>query len=160
MPPPPSTTAGGSNFDKMKMGALMGTGVGLTIGFIFGSFSILRGGPGPRGALATLSQYMLSSAATFGFFMSIGSRALLLLWPLRSLWAMGDPPAGELARPSSPGSPFYQLSWPSPSADLQVIRTDARHALPAGTSPYAQVATEPYRAAFRRAQAEKLARGL
>lgn len=55
------------------MGALMGTGVGLTIGFIFGSFSILRGGPGPRGALATLSQYMLSSAATFGFFMSIGS---------------------------------------------------------------------------------------
>ncbi|WFD43790.1 subunit of TIM23 translocase complex [Malassezia psittaci] len=30
-------------------------------------------GPGPRGALATLSQYMLSSGATFGFFMSIGS---------------------------------------------------------------------------------------
>lgn len=60
----------------VKMGALMGTGVGLTIGFIFGSFSILRGGPGPRGALATLSQYMLSSAATFGFFMSIGSVSL------------------------------------------------------------------------------------
>ena len=51
----------------------MGGSVGLTIGFIFGSFSILKGGPGPRGALATLSQYMLSSAATFGFFMSIGS---------------------------------------------------------------------------------------
>lgn len=57
----------------MKMGALMGTGVGLTIGFIFGSFSILRGGAGPRGAMATLSQYMMSSAATFGFFLSIGS---------------------------------------------------------------------------------------
>ena len=32
-----------------------------------------RGGAGPRGALATLSQYMLSSAATFGFFLAIGS---------------------------------------------------------------------------------------
>ncbi|KAJ9107510.1 hypothetical protein QFC21_000966 [Naganishia friedmannii] len=63
----------GGIWQKVKMGALMGSGVGLTIGFIFGSFSILRAGPGPRGALATLSQYMLSSAATFGFFMSIGS---------------------------------------------------------------------------------------
>ncbi|KAJ9123246.1 hypothetical protein QFC22_001442 [Naganishia vaughanmartiniae] len=106
MPPPPQTMGDGGIWQKVgypttvKMGALMGSGVGLTIGFIFGSFSILRqtaypwirGGPGPRGALATLSQYMLSSgtfnlkssaipiltsiistAATFGFFMSIGS---------------------------------------------------------------------------------------
>ncbi|WVQ84724.1 protein mgr2 [Cryptococcus sp. DSM 104549] len=73
MPPPPQTTAGGSTFDKMKMGAIMGSFVGLTIGFIYGSFSVLRAGPGPRGLVATLSQYMLSSAATFGFFMSIGS---------------------------------------------------------------------------------------
>jgi len=51
----------------------MGAGVGLTIGFIFGSWTILRGGAGPRGALPTLSQYMLSSAATFSFFLSIGS---------------------------------------------------------------------------------------
>lgn len=78
---------------SLRMGALMGTGVGLTIGFIFGSWSIIRcvaqpivlgslpsltrlinrGGAGPRGALATLSQYMLSSAATFGFFLAIGS---------------------------------------------------------------------------------------
>ncbi|KAG7090775.1 hypothetical protein E1B28_009860 [Marasmius oreades] len=58
---------------KLKMGALMGSGVGLTIGFIFGSWSIVRHGPGPRGVLATLSQYMVSSAATFGFFLSIGS---------------------------------------------------------------------------------------
>jgi len=51
----------------------MGAGVGLTIGFIFGSYSILRGGAGPRGFLPTLSQYMLSSAATFSFFLAIGS---------------------------------------------------------------------------------------
>jgi len=62
-----------STWQKMKMGAMMGTGVGLTIGFIFGSWTIIRGGAGPRGALPTLSQYMLSSAATFGFFLSIGS---------------------------------------------------------------------------------------
>ncbi|KAG9051174.1 subunit of TIM23 translocase complex [Tulasnella sp. UAMH 9824] len=56
-----------------RMGAMMGGGVGLTIGFIFGSYSILRGGAGPRGFLATLSQYMLGSAASFAFFLSIGS---------------------------------------------------------------------------------------
>lgn len=84
------------------MGALMGGGVGLTIGFIFGSWSIIRfvkfsmdvprqngftndfsrrGGAGPRGALSTLSQYMLSSAATFSFFLAIGSVSYELYIP-------------------------------------------------------------------------------
>lgn len=89
------------------MGALMGGGVGLTIGFIFGSYSILRyvsfptlplsshlrcptysrilatkrGGAGQRGFLATLSQYMLSSAATFSFFLAIGSVRFHLTHP-------------------------------------------------------------------------------
>ncbi|KAG8848525.1 subunit of TIM23 translocase complex [Serendipita sp. 411] len=52
---------------------MMGTGVGLTVGFIFGSYSIMRQGAGPRGFVGTLSQYMLSSAATLGFFLAIGS---------------------------------------------------------------------------------------
>jgi len=64
---------GPSTWDKLKMGALMGGGVGLTIGFLFGSWSILRNGAGPRGVLSTLSQVMLSSAATFSFFLAIGS---------------------------------------------------------------------------------------
>lgn len=36
-------------------------------------FLFWRGGAGPRGFLATLSQYMLTSAATFSFFLAIGS---------------------------------------------------------------------------------------
>lgn len=44
-----------------------------------------RGGAGPRGALSTLSQYMLSSAATFGFFLSIGSVSLFPSTP----WLVG-----------------------------------------------------------------------
>jgi len=46
---------------------LIGTGVGLIIGFIFGATNIIRFGPGPNGMLRTLGQYMLGSAATFGY---------------------------------------------------------------------------------------------
>ncbi|KDE05859.1 hypothetical protein MVLG_03802 [Microbotryum lychnidis-dioicae p1A1 Lamole] len=77
MPPPPKALPPGAEepsvWSKLKMGATMGTMVGLTIGFLFGSFAILRNGAGPRGFLPSLSTYMLSSAATFGFFMSIGT---------------------------------------------------------------------------------------
>ncbi|QDS68450.1 hypothetical protein FKW77_010817 [Venturia effusa] len=77
MPPVPSTAHGGatgpSTFDKLKMGAMMGGSVGLIIGFIFGATNIVRFGPGPNGMIRTLGQYMAGSAATFGFFMSIGT---------------------------------------------------------------------------------------
>ncbi|KAF2421808.1 hypothetical protein EJ08DRAFT_641255 [Tothia fuscella] len=76
MPPVPQGArgvAGPSTFDKLKMGAMMGGSVGLIIGFIFGATSIVRFGPGPNGMLRTLGQYMAGSAATFGFFMSIGT---------------------------------------------------------------------------------------
>ncbi|KAF2485957.1 reactive mitochondrial oxygen species modulator 1-domain-containing protein [Neohortaea acidophila] len=59
-------------YDKARMGAMMGGTVGLIIGLIFGATNIIRYGPGPNGMLRTLGQYMLGSAATFGFFMSIG----------------------------------------------------------------------------------------
>ncbi|KAH9927509.1 reactive mitochondrial oxygen species modulator 1-domain-containing protein [Epithele typhae] len=75
MPPAPIPQGHGAPtvWQKRTMGAAMGAGVGLTMGFLFGGFSILRGGAGPRGVLPTLSQYMLSSAATFSFFLAIGS---------------------------------------------------------------------------------------
>lgn len=76
MPPMPAGVGGHhgpSNFDKWKMGAMMGGTVGVIIGFIFGSVNIMRYGAGPNGITRTLGQYMLGSGATFGFFMSIGS---------------------------------------------------------------------------------------
>lgn len=55
------------------MGGMIGGSVGLVMGFIFGGYSIVRYGAGQNGMMRTLGQYMLGSAATFGFFMSIGS---------------------------------------------------------------------------------------
>ncbi|KFA61884.1 hypothetical protein S40285_06568 [Stachybotrys chlorohalonatus IBT 40285] len=69
----PSGPHGPSNFDKWKMGAMMGGTVGVIIGFIYGTTNIFRYGAGTQGVFRTLGQYMGASGATFGFFMSIGS---------------------------------------------------------------------------------------
>ncbi|KOS20882.1 Protein MGR2 [Escovopsis weberi] len=77
MPPVAPVSIGGqhgpSNFDKLKMGAMMGGTVGVIMGFIFGTVNIFRYGAGSQGIMRTLGQYMGASGATFGFFMGIGS---------------------------------------------------------------------------------------
>ncbi|KAF9180134.1 subunit of TIM23 translocase complex [Haplosporangium sp. Z 767] len=62
-----------SKLERAKVGAMMGGAVGLCIGLVFGGFSLLRNGPGSRGYVNTLAQTMISSTATFAFFMAIGS---------------------------------------------------------------------------------------
>ncbi|EEB06081.1 membrane protein Mgr2 [Schizosaccharomyces japonicus yFS275] len=62
-----------STWDRFKMGALMGSTAGMGIGLVFGTLAVLRYGPGPHGFVRTMGRYIFSSAATFGFFMSIGS---------------------------------------------------------------------------------------
>ncbi|KAI7824682.1 mitochondrial genome maintenance protein [Gamsiella multidivaricata] len=62
-----------SKFERAKVGAMMGGTVGLCIGLVFGGFSLMRNGPGTRGYVNTLAQTMISSTATFAFFMAIGS---------------------------------------------------------------------------------------
>ena len=62
-----------------------------------------RGGAGPRGVLPTLSQYMLSSAATFGFFLSIGSVRVLCCGPTAQEEAESDG-LGDSERRSTPAA--------------------------------------------------------
>ena len=64
---------GGSCFDKVKMGFLMGMTVGMASGLIFGGFSGLRYGLRGRELVGQVGQVMIQGGGTFGCFMSIGT---------------------------------------------------------------------------------------
>ncbi|KAI9327483.1 reactive mitochondrial oxygen species modulator 1-domain-containing protein [Obelidium mucronatum] len=60
------------NFQKMKMGFLMGGTTGACLGFLVGGMTVLRYGPGDKGYLATVGNQMLQTGGFLGFIMSIG----------------------------------------------------------------------------------------
>lgn len=60
-------------WDRITMGATMGGMAGAMIGVLFGGMAIYQYGPGPRGYMRTMGQYMLGSGAMFAMFMGIGS---------------------------------------------------------------------------------------
>ncbi|KAG0229428.1 subunit of TIM23 translocase complex [Actinomortierella wolfii] len=62
-----------SKYERAKVGAMMGGAVGLCIGLVIGGYSLMRYGPGQRGYVDTLARTMVSSTATFAFFMAVGS---------------------------------------------------------------------------------------
>ncbi|CAG8478365.1 9191_t:CDS:2 [Ambispora gerdemannii] len=62
-----------SRIERVKRGAIMGGAVGLCLGLVLGTWTIFKHGPGSRGYINTLSQFMATSAGSFALFMSIGS---------------------------------------------------------------------------------------
>ncbi|THC95778.1 hypothetical protein EYZ11_004731 [Aspergillus tanneri] len=80
---------GPSTFDKMKMGAMMGSS----------TVTIFQYGAGPNGVMRTLGKYMLGSGATFGLFMSIGS-VIRTEGPHNDAWLRARGPPMMLPRQS------------------------------------------------------------
>lgn len=60
-------------FEKIKMGAIMGSSVGAVIGVVVGSMAIYQTGPGPNGYMRTIGQYVAGSTSMLGLFMAVGS---------------------------------------------------------------------------------------
>ncbi|KAH6562341.1 hypothetical protein BASA50_006572 [Batrachochytrium salamandrivorans] len=61
-------------FEKAKMGFLMGATVGMTTGFIYGTYFVLSVGPPPgKSYIQAIGKNMLQQGSMLGFFLSIGS---------------------------------------------------------------------------------------
>ncbi|KAJ3130225.1 subunit of TIM23 translocase complex [Irineochytrium annulatum] len=58
--------------EKMKMGLIMGGATGMSVGFLVGSYTVLRYGPGERGFLGTIGTQMLQTGGFLGFIFSVG----------------------------------------------------------------------------------------
>ncbi|KAJ3412938.1 hypothetical protein HDV05_008726 [Chytridiales sp. JEL 0842] len=54
------------------MGFLMGGLTGSAVGFLVGSMTVLRYGPGEKGYLATVGSQMLQTGGFLGFIMGVG----------------------------------------------------------------------------------------
>lgn len=62
-----------SCWSRIKMGFMLGMGVGVCGGVLFGGFTAWRMGLRGREMLGTMGKVMLQSGGTFGTFMAIGS---------------------------------------------------------------------------------------
>merc|ERR1711894_452012 len=73
--PPPGAFGqqGPSCFDKMKMGFMMGFGVGCASGLLFGTIGGLRYGLRNMELAKQVTKTMFQGGGTFGTFMSVGT---------------------------------------------------------------------------------------
>ncbi len=64
---------GPSCFDRMKLGFMMGMGVGMASGFLFGGFGAWRVGLRGSELMTQVAKGMVQGGGTFGTFMAIGT---------------------------------------------------------------------------------------
>ena len=68
-----SKQGGQSCFDKVKMGFMMGFGIGMSTGLLFGGFQAFRLGLRGRELYSTLGKSMGQAGGSFGLFMAVGT---------------------------------------------------------------------------------------
>lgn len=74
---PVNTTSGtgltGRCFDRIKFGFLLGAGVGVGLGAMYGSFYALRHGVRGKDLFRLVGSTVTQTGGTFGVFMAVGS---------------------------------------------------------------------------------------